>query len=105
MLTLLLCSSLWQFEAPQATDEAALATPHANGLALTPAQPASPSLRDHISGQLSEAWLAAANAANPVGSSLLAGGCASCCVCGAEGSGAVASELLKLKALNSVDSC
>ena len=58
MLTLLLCSSLWQFEAPQATDEAALAAPHANGLALTPAQPASPSLRDHISGQLSEAWLA-----------------------------------------------
>ncbi|HAU4929571.1 hypothetical protein [Aeromonas hydrophila] len=51
MLTLLLCSSLWQFEAPQAA-------PHANGLALTPAQPASPSLRDHISGQLSEAWLA-----------------------------------------------
>ena len=27
MLTLLLCSSLWQFEAPQATDEAALAAP------------------------------------------------------------------------------
>ena len=58
MLTLLLCSSLWQFEAPQATDEAALASPHANGLALTPAQPDSPSLRDHISSQLSEAWLA-----------------------------------------------
>ena len=57
MLTLLLCSSLWQFEAPQATDEA-LAAPHANDLALTPAQPASPSLRDHISGQLSEDWLA-----------------------------------------------
>ncbi|WP_421144946.1 hypothetical protein [Aeromonas dhakensis] len=58
MLTLLLCSSLWQFEAPKATDEAALAAPHANGLELTPTQLDSPSLRDHISGQLSEAWLA-----------------------------------------------
>ncbi|WP_323903876.1 hypothetical protein [Aeromonas hydrophila] len=58
MLTLLLCSALWQFEAPKVADEGALAAPHANGLVLTPAQPASPSLRDHISGQLSEAWLA-----------------------------------------------
>lgn len=58
VLTLLLCSSLWQFEAPKATDEAALAAPHANGLELTPTQPDAPSLRDHISGQLSEAWLA-----------------------------------------------
>lgn len=58
VLTLLLCSSLWQFEAPKATDEATLAAPHANGLELTPTQPDSPSLRDHISGQLSEAWLA-----------------------------------------------
>nr|WP_254924803.1 hypothetical protein [Aeromonas sp. A35_P] len=32
--------------------------PHANGLELTPTQPDLPSLRDHISGQLSEAWLA-----------------------------------------------
>ncbi len=35
-----------------------MAAPHANGLELTPTQPDSPSLRDHISGQLSEAWLA-----------------------------------------------
>jgi hypothetical protein len=58
MLSLLLCTSLWQFDAPPLADDAALAAPQPKEFAVTREQTGSPAVRERVAEQMGSAFLA-----------------------------------------------
>ena len=58
MLSLLLCTSLWQFDAPPLADDATLAAPQPKEFAVTREQTGSPAVRERVAEQMGSAFLA-----------------------------------------------
>ena len=58
MLSLLLCTSLWQFDAPPLADDATLAAPQPKEFAVTREQASLPAVRERIADQMGNAFLA-----------------------------------------------
>ncbi|MDR7020656.1 hypothetical protein [Aeromonas salmonicida] len=58
MLSLLLCTALWQSDASTLADEAALAAPQPKEFPVTRDQSGSPAVRERIANQMGNAFLA-----------------------------------------------
>ncbi|PTT50838.1 hypothetical protein [Aeromonas sp. HMWF014] len=58
MLSLLLCTALWQSDASTLVDEAALAAPQPKEFPVTREQGGSPAVRERIADQMGNAFLA-----------------------------------------------
>ncbi len=58
MLSLLLCTSLWQFDTPPLADDAALAAPQPKEFAVTREQTGSPAVRERVAEQMGRAFQA-----------------------------------------------